>query len=150
MTSTAAPDGPATTTDPAHAALGATGSSAPLKTVVQVEDVEAVEVAAGILRRRLQRTGHARGWIVDFAPGARWPDVDVHATEERYYVLSGEVIEGEERHGPGTYVVFAPGSRHRPRSEKGATMLGITVLNGSASAPDTENGTTAAPPATDR
>lgn len=43
-------------------------------------------------------------------------------------VLSGEVVEGHERHGPGTYVVFAPGSRHRPRTETGARMLGITVL----------------------
>jgi hypothetical protein len=38
------------------------------------------------------------------------------------------VIEGEERHGPGSYVVFAPGSRHRPRTETGARMLGVTVL----------------------
>ena len=43
-------------------------------------------------------------------------------------MLSGEVIEGEERHGPGTYVVFAPGSSHRPRTGTGARMLGITVL----------------------
>ena len=49
-------------------------------------------------------------------------------SEERYFVLAGEVIEGEERHGPGMYVVFAPGSRHRPRTEHGARMLGITVL----------------------
>ncbi|MFI6007111.1 anti-sigma factor, partial [Streptomyces sp. NPDC051366] len=27
----------------------------------------------------------------------------------------------------GTYVVFAPGSRHRPRTETGARMLGVTV-----------------------
>jgi hypothetical protein len=42
-------------------------------------------------------------------------------------VLSGEVIEGEERHPAGSYVVFAPGSRHRPRTESGARMLGITL-----------------------
>ncbi|MEU6378201.1 cupin domain-containing protein [Streptomyces sp. NPDC046909] len=100
------------------------------KTVTQTDDVEPERVAPGILRRRLPRTAHARGWLIDFAPGTQWPDVDVHATEERYYVLSGEVIEGEERHGPGSYVVFAPGSSHRPRSEKGARMLGFTVLNG--------------------
>lgn len=99
----------------------------PLKTVVHVEDVTPVEVAPGIERRRLPATDHARGWLIDFAAGTEWPDVDVHAAEERYYVLSGEVIEGEERHGPGSYVVFAPGSRHRPRTETGARMLGITV-----------------------
>lgn len=99
-----------------------------LKSVVQVEEVEAVAVAPGIVRRRVGSTDHARGWLIDFAPGSEWPEVDFHTTEERYYVLSGEVIEGEERHGPGTYVVFAPGSRHRPRSESGARILGITVL----------------------
>ncbi|MEU0567021.1 cupin domain-containing protein [Nonomuraea sp. NPDC005983] len=101
-----------------------------LKTVVQVEEVAPVEVVPGIVRRRLAATEHARGWLIDFAAGTEWPEVDVHASEERYYVLSGEVIEGEERHGPGTYVVFAPGSRHRPRTETGARILGITVLAG--------------------
>ena len=95
---------------------------------VQVEDIAPAEVAAGITRRGLTHTEYARGWLIDFAPGTRWPEVDVHATEERYFVVSGEVIEGEERHGPGTYVVFAPGSRHRPRTETGARMLGITIL----------------------
>ncbi|WP_030800772.1 cupin domain-containing protein [Streptomyces sp. NRRL S-337] len=100
-----------------------------LKITVQVEDVAPAEVVPGIVRRRLPGSEYARGWLIDFAPGTEWPEVDLHDSEERYYVLSGEVIEGEERHGPGTYVVFAPGSRHRPRTEKGARMLGITVLH---------------------
>ncbi|MFI7276553.1 cupin domain-containing protein [Streptomyces sp. NPDC049879] len=100
-----------------------------LKTAVRVEDVEPVDVAPGIVRRGLPRTEYATGWLIDFAPGSEWPDTDEHATEERYYVLSGEVIEGEERHGAGTYVVFAPGSSHRPRTETGARMLGFTVLS---------------------
>ncbi|MDJ0346646.1 cupin domain-containing protein [Streptomyces sp. H10-C2] len=108
--------------------MSETNGTTALKTTVQVEEVEPVEVVPGIVRRRLPMTEYARGWLIDFAPGAEWPEVDVHATEERYYVLSGEVIEGEERHGPGTYVVFAPGSRHRPRTETGARMLGITVV----------------------
>lgn len=99
-----------------------------LKTAVNVDDVPPVEVVPGIVRRQLPRTEYAGGWLIDFAPGTEWPDVDVHATEERYYVLSGEVIDGAERHGPGTYVVFSPGSRHRPRTDTGARMLGITVL----------------------
>ena len=73
-----------------------------------------VEGIAGIMRPGLPQTEYACGWLIDFAPGTEWPEVDVHATEERYYVVSGGVTEGEERHGPGTYVVFAPGSRHRP------------------------------------
>ena len=105
-----------------------TESTSTLTTVVQIDDIAPVEVVAGITRRRLTHTEHASGWLIDFAPGTEWPEVDVHATEERYYVVSGEVIEGEERHGPGSYVVFAPGSRHRPRTETGARMLGITIL----------------------
>jgi hypothetical protein len=98
-----------------------------LKTTLLAEDVEPVEVGPGIVRRRLTTTGYARGWLIDFAPGSQWPKVDVHHTEERYYVLSGEVIEGNERHPAGSYVVFAPGSSHRPRTETGARMLGITL-----------------------
>ncbi|UWE11349.1 cupin domain-containing protein [Actinacidiphila bryophytorum] len=101
---------------------------AQLKTVTHIDDVEPVEVAPGITRRTLPGTDHARGWLIDFAPGTQWPQVDVHEGEERYYVLSGEVIEGEERHGPGSYVVFAPGSRHQPGTTKGARMLGINIV----------------------
>ncbi|CAO0831158.1 Cupin domain-containing protein OS=Streptomyces microflavus OX=1919 GN=HUT09_18635 PE=4 SV=1 [Streptomyces microflavus] len=57
------------------------------------------------------------------------PEVDQHPTEERYFVISGEVIDGGERHGPGSYVVFAPGSEHRPRTETGARILGISMMN---------------------
>ncbi|WBP91078.1 cupin domain-containing protein [Kitasatospora cathayae] len=98
-----------------------------LKTVLMIDEVETVPVGPGIVRRRLTSTGYARAWLIDFEPGSRWPEVDVHDTEERYYVLSGEVIEGEERHPAGSYVVFAPGSRHRPRTEVGARILGITL-----------------------
>ncbi|OCC11394.1 cupin domain-containing protein [Streptomyces sp. PTY087I2] len=106
-----------------------TNAAGGLKTVVQVDDVEAHEVAPGIVRRRLPATAYARGWLIDFAAGTEWPEVDQHATEERYFVLSGEVIDGGERHGPGAYVVFAPGSEHRPRTEKGARMLGISLMS---------------------
>ncbi|MFF2077922.1 cupin domain-containing protein [Kitasatospora sp. NPDC058162] len=98
-----------------------------LKTALLAQEVDPVEVGPGIVRRRLTATDHARAWLIDFAPGSRWPEVDVHHTEERYYVLSGEVIEGAERHPAGSYVVFAPGSRHRPRTETGARILGITL-----------------------
>jgi len=94
---------------------------------LQVNDVDTVEIAPGIIRRQLPKTEYAGGWMIDFAPGTQWPEVDVHDTEERYYVISGEVIEGEHRLGPGSYVLFAPGSRHQPRSETGARMLGISL-----------------------
>ncbi|MEU6010582.1 cupin domain-containing protein [Streptomyces sp. NPDC047453] len=96
--------------------------------VLNAHDVEPVEVAPGITRRRLPATEWARGWMYDFAPGAEWPEVDVHEDEERYYVVSGEFIDRGHRLGPGSYVVFAPGSTHRPRTETGARMLGISIL----------------------
>lgn len=94
---------------------------------VRVDDIEAVEVAPGIIRRPLADTAHARGWMIDFAAGTEWPAVDHHDGEERYFVLSGEVIEGDQRHGAGTYVVFAPGTSHRPRTDTGARLLGINL-----------------------
>jgi len=108
--------------------MSETDAASTLMTAVCVDEVEPVEVTDGIVRRRLQQTEYARAWLIDFAPGTEWPAVDEHATEERYYVLSGEVIEGTVRHPAGTYVVFAPGSTHRPRTETGARMLGITIL----------------------
>ncbi|HEY9371276.1 cupin domain-containing protein [Streptomyces sp.] len=103
--------------------------STSLTTVVNVNDLEYRQVAPGIMRRQLPVTEYAGGWLIDFAPGTQWPAVDEHSGEERYYVISGEVIEGEERHGPGTYVVFAPGSSHRPRTEIGAQMIGLSILS---------------------
>lgn len=95
---------------------------------LHVDEVEPVEVAPGIIRRRLPATEWARGWMYDFAPGAEWPEVDVHEGEERYYVVSGEFIDRGQRLRPGSYVVFAPGSTHRPRTETGARMIGISIL----------------------
>jgi hypothetical protein len=98
--------------------------------ILQVDEIESVEVVPGIIRRRLPATEWARGWMYDFAPGAEWPEVDVHEGEERYYVISGEFIDCGQRLGPGSYVVFAPGSMHRPRTETGARMLGISIPTG--------------------
>ncbi|MFE2103122.1 cupin domain-containing protein [Streptomyces sp. NPDC059468] len=96
--------------------------------VLNTHEVEPVEVAPGITQRRLPATPWARGWMYDFAPGTQWPEEDVHEGEERYYVISGEFIDRGHRLGPGSYVVFAPGSTHRPRTETGARMLGISIL----------------------
>lgn len=96
--------------------------------VLNADEAEPVEAAPGITLRRLPATQWARGWMYDFAPGTQWPEADVHEGEERYYVISGEFIDRGHRLGPGSYVVFAPGSTHRPRTETGARMLGISIL----------------------
>lgn len=95
--------------------------------VTHIDDVPRTLVAKGIYRRDLSTTAFARGWLIDFEPGSQWPEIDHHATEERYLVLSGEVLEGNRRVPAGSYVVFPGGSSHRPSSETGATILGINI-----------------------
>lgn len=90
-------------------------------------DAPAVEVGPGCVRRDLPSPPGARAWLVEMAPGSRWPRVDCHDTGEVYFVLEGEVIEDETRHGAGTHVCFPPGSRHRPRTETGTRLLGFNV-----------------------
>ena len=64
-------------------------------------------------------------------PGSRWPHVDVHdETGEEVYVASGELIEGERRFGPGTYLFFHPHSRHQPRTETGVRLFGFNLVAG--------------------
>lgn len=47
---------------------------------------------------------------------------------ESVFVISGEMIEGEERYGPGAYLLFAADSRHQPRSETGVRLFGFNPL----------------------
>ena len=92
---------------------------------VAVEQLPVVEVGPGCTRRDLPALPGVRAWVVDMAPGSTWPHVDHHPAGEAYYVVSGEVIEGERRFGAGSCVHFAPGSRHRPRSEHGVRLFGL-------------------------
>lgn len=91
-----------------------------------LDDVETFEVSPGIVGRRLAATDLVRGWYYEFAPGTTWPVVDHHEGEERYFVVSGEIVDNGKRYRAGTYVVFAPGSSHRPGSETGGAMLGMS------------------------
>jgi hypothetical protein len=101
---------------------------------IRVDDVTPVEVGNGCYRRDLPSTTGVRVWVVDISPGREWPHVDEHdAAGEELYVVSGELIEGDLRFGPGTYVFFKPGSSHRPRSEKGVRLFGFNLGDGSPS-----------------
>ena len=93
--------------------------------VVRVDDVDPVVVGPGCLRRDLPGPEGLRVWMVDMAPGSVWPVVDEHDTGETVYVVAGEVIEDDQRFGVGNYLYFRPGSRHRPRTGKGARLFGI-------------------------
>jgi hypothetical protein len=99
---------------------------------IRVDDVAPIEVGNGCYRRDLPSTAGVRVWVVDISPGGEWPQIDEHdAAGEELYVVSGELIEGNFRFGPGTYVFFKPGSSHRPRSEKGVRLFGFNLVDGS-------------------
>lgn len=93
---------------------------------VSIDAVAPTEIGPGCWRRDLPCSVGARVWVVDMAPGSQWPHVDAHDEGgEAYFVVSGEIIEGEARFGVGSYVLFAPGSRHRPRTETGVRLFGF-------------------------
>jgi hypothetical protein len=71
-------------------------SAQPSPIAVDTAAVERLAVTDGIVRRSLPSTDYASGWIIDFAPGTQWRAIDHHDTEERYFVLTGEVIDGHE------------------------------------------------------
>jgi mannose-6-phosphate isomerase-like protein (cupin superfamily) len=95
---------------------------------IDVEAATVTPVGPGSSRRALPSPPGLRVWVVDMAPGSQWPHVDHHDTGEGYYVVSGEVIEGEHRYPAGTCVSFAPGSSHRPRTERGARLFGFNPI----------------------
>ena len=95
-----------------------------------IDEAVAVEVGPGCVRRDLPSNPGVRVWIVDMEPSSQWPHIDRHDEKgEEYYVISGEVIEGDQRYPAGTYVTFAPGSRHRPRTETGVRLFGINLTS---------------------
>ena len=99
--------------------------------------IEPVHVGPGCTRRDLPANAGVRVWIVDMEPGAQWPYEDVHdATGEQVLILSGELIEGDRRLGPGTYLNFGPNSRHQPRTETGVRLFGLNLC------PSERNGST--------
>jgi hypothetical protein len=96
---------------------------------VMIDSVAPIEIGPGCFRRDLPSAGGVRVWIVDMAPGSVWPHVDVHdASGEEVYVVSGELIDGEDRFGAGTYVVYEPDSSHRPRTETGVRLFGFNLI----------------------
>ncbi|MBJ6765771.1 cupin domain-containing protein [Myxococcaceae bacterium JPH2] len=97
-------------------------------TTLRVDDIEPVVVGPGCIRIDLPSPPNVRVWVVDMAPGSQWPIVDFHEAGEAVFVVRGELIEGDQRLGPGSYVAFAPDSRHRSRTETGVRLFGMNPL----------------------
>ena len=95
---------------------------------IDIDEVAPITVGPGCLRRDLPSRAGVRVWVVDMEPGARWPYLDQHdARGEDVVVMSGEMIEGEEHFGPGTYLHFGPDSSHQPRTETGVRLFGFNL-----------------------
>ena len=104
------------------------GMEHPSMLPARIDEVPAVEVGPGCVRRDLPSLASFRAWVVEMTPGSEWPRVDVHDTGEVFLVLEGEVIEGDRRFGPGTYVLFDRGTVHRPRTESGVRLFGFNPV----------------------
>lgn len=95
---------------------------------LDVDALPRVRVGKGCTRIDLPSREGVRKWIVDMEAGAEWPRVDHHdELGEDVFVVSGEVIEGLERFGPGTFLNFGPNSSHRPRTETGVRLFGFNL-----------------------
>ena len=79
----------------------------------------------GVRRRMLERDGDevARATsIVRYSPGSRFAEHS-HGLGEEFLVLEGVFSDEHGDYPAGTYVRNPPGSRHRPRSRGGCTLL---------------------------
>jgi hypothetical protein len=92
---------------------------------VFVDDVAPCEVGPGCLRRDLPGAPGVSAWLVDIAPGAEWPYADVHPTPEQFLVVSGELIEDDTVYRAGSYLAYAAGTQHRPRTITGVRLFGF-------------------------
>lgn len=95
---------------------------------IRIDDVAPIEVGPGCYRRDLPAQDGVRVWVVDMDPGSEWPHVDYHPEGEEVYVVSGEMIEGDQRFSAGTYLFFEKGSSHQPRTETGVRLFGFNLV----------------------
>jgi hypothetical protein len=96
--------------------------------IVDVDAAPEVLVGPGCVRRDMPSRNGVRIWVVDMAPGSEWPRVDVHdGSGEDIFVVRGELIEGDRTIAAGSFVHFAPHSRHRPRTLTGVRLFGFNL-----------------------
>jgi len=97
---------------------------------VAIQACEPIAIGPGCIRRDLPSRPGVRTWIVEMSAGSMWPWVDEHDEfGEDVFVVAGELIEGSQRFGPGTYLHFGPNSSHQPRTETGVQLIGFNLLD---------------------
>lgn len=96
------------------------------RAVIETEALDWVaSPAPGVERRMLDRDGAESGRatsVVRFAAGSEFPPHD-HPGGEEFLVLEGTFSDETGDLGPGTYVRNPVGSRHKPASRDGCTIL---------------------------
>ncbi|GAB3196966.1 anti-sigma factor ChrR (cupin superfamily) [Pontibacter aydingkolensis] len=64
--------------------------------------------------------------LLRLAPGRAYPVHD-HAVAEEVFILEGIYVDAdadkEKQYGPGSYLYYAPGSRHKATTTSGCTFL---------------------------
>ena len=96
-------------------------------TSINWKDVEAVELCPGIFERKLW-AGENGSWaaVYEFAPGAKFPGIDLHENgPEQIYVISGVLSGGKEDYREGDFIHQPKDSSHAPYSDTGCTLLVI-------------------------
>lgn len=89
------------------------------------DDVVPVSIADGITSRRLWHGDNgAKAYVVDIAPGAVWPRLDVHEPgPEEVFVADGIFHDGEREYPAGTFIHCPAGSSHWPQSATGCRLF---------------------------
>jgi len=71
---------------------------------------------------RFDPEGGSSAVLLHFEAGAAY-GAHRHPAGEEYYVLEGELEDGGNRYGAGSYVYHPPGSSHRPSSPSGCLIF---------------------------
>lgn len=93
--------------------------------VVDPDQLEWIATSPGIRKRVLHkdsRTG-AHTLLVEFLPGAATTKYGPHPNGEEIYVVRGTFIDGDTVCSAGSFLHYAPGSSHMPRSEEGCLCV---------------------------
>ncbi|MFI9724137.1 cupin domain-containing protein [Streptomyces sp. NPDC052396] len=92
---------------------------------VHADDAPARAYGEGITIRPLWRQESGRSaQVVDIAPGAVWPGLDVHEPgPEEVFVVEGVFNDGVRDYPAGTFLHCPAGSSHVPQSTTGCRLF---------------------------